>query len=87
MILYLCTAFTAGPNIKWDVLHALRICTGRYPHGIGCLRTIYSSEGQRGAAHVAGAALVAAAEAEQAVKPAGGGVVSRQRTDETHGTA
>ena len=47
----------------------------------------HSSEGQRGAAHVAGAALVAAAEAEQAVKPAGGGVVSRQRTDETHGTA
>ena len=26
------TGFTAGPNIKWDVLHALRFCTGRYPH-------------------------------------------------------
>ena len=35
MILYfiVCTGFTAGSNIKWDVLHALRFCTGRYPHG------------------------------------------------------
>ena len=36
MILYspMCTDFTDGPNIKWNVLHALRICTGRYPsHG------------------------------------------------------
>ena len=32
MILYfpMCTGFTADPNIKWDVLPALRICTGRY---------------------------------------------------------
>ena len=32
MILYfrVCTGFTAGPNIKWDVLHALQFCTGRY---------------------------------------------------------
>ena len=35
MILYfrLGTSFTAGPNIKWDVLHALRLCTGRYSYG------------------------------------------------------
>ena len=32
MILYfrVGTDFTAGPNIKWDVLHALQFCTGRY---------------------------------------------------------
>ena len=35
MILYfsVCTVFTAGPNIKWDVLHALQFCTGRYSYG------------------------------------------------------
>ena len=35
MILYfsVCTGFTAGPNIKWDVLHALQFCTGRYSYG------------------------------------------------------
>ena len=35
MILYfrVCTAFTAGPNIKWDVLQALKFCTGRYSYG------------------------------------------------------
>ena len=35
MILYfkMCTGFTAGPNIKWDVLHALQFCTGRYSYG------------------------------------------------------
>ena len=35
MILYftVCTAFTASPNIKWDVLHALQFCTGRYSYG------------------------------------------------------
>ena len=35
MILYfrLRTVFTVGPNIKWDVLHALRLCTGRYSYG------------------------------------------------------
>ena len=35
MILYfrVCTCFTAGPNIKWDVLHALQFCTGRYSYG------------------------------------------------------
>ena len=37
MILYfrLCTGFTAGPNIKWDVLHALQFCTRRYSYGSG----------------------------------------------------
>ena len=28
------TGYIAGPNIKWDVLHALRFCTGRYPYMI-----------------------------------------------------
>ena len=36
MILYfrVCTGFTAGPNIKGDVLHALQFCTGRYSYGL-----------------------------------------------------
>ena len=36
MILYfrVCTGFTAGPNNKWDVLHALQFCTGRYSYGL-----------------------------------------------------
>ena len=34
MILYfrVFTGFTAGLNIKWDVLHALQFCTGRYSY-------------------------------------------------------
>ena len=40
MILYflLYTVFTAGPNIKWDVLHALQFCTGRYSYVASCLQ-------------------------------------------------
>ena len=49
MILYfrVCTFFTAGPNIKWDVLHALQFWTGRYSYGPKLIYRNFSRRARR----------------------------------------